>query len=107
MANESKTTKVKFEINGKEVTIDADSKLLAKLETLEKVSLQAQFADSRLSFKDSCKQAVDNQMDGIEAEALEGMTLIYKLDDNEPQLIESVKVKIMQRMPRATAEVTA
>ena len=117
MPDDDSKTLIKVTIGDKEVEIEAGSRLLNQIRNLEEETLQGQFSEARDRFINTCQSAIDEQMDGVDADALEGMALVYYFDGGPPDkegnatepvhLVQGPRVIIKQRMPRVVATATS
>jgi hypothetical protein len=113
MPDDDSKTLIKVTIGDKEVEIEAGSRLLNQIRNLEEESLQSQFSEARDQFIAACQKNIDDEMDGMDADALEGMALVYYFDGGPPDkegnatepvhLVQGPRVIIKQRMPRVVA----
>ncbi len=103
LADEKGTVKVV--VAGREVEISSDSRILSQLKNIETQQAEEKFKEARDSFAKAAGSAVDEAMPEGDNESLEGMTLVYELSgDKGPEVVDSRKVTIKQRLPKAQGE---
>lgn len=104
--NEKKMVKVL--INGIEIEVPANSRVVTQLQNIREKQLEEEFATTRkevsIQLKDAVQEVLE-QLDENQTSALEGMTFVIVLDTNdEPQLVASNKVVVKKRVAKEDDE---
>ena len=96
---------MKIVIEGMEIEIPDDSRILTQLENLKTSQEEEAHSDARDSFKTMASDAVMDLTNDTNEDALSGMSLIVSLDrDDDPKVVRSALIDIKKRLPRVKKE---
>tara|TARA_Y100000310_G_scaffold244963_1_gene249878 strand:+ start:2173 stop:2508 length:336 start_codon:yes stop_codon:yes gene_type:complete len=91
-------------IDGEEITVTG--RTASTLENLVEAKKEETYAKDRGKFSTAAAKGINAILDGMsetELEAVKGMSVVFSVDGDEPQLVETSKVTIRQRASKKAA----